>query len=60
MLFYDEYTAHPDLLAAFKGYPIKLAANILTAAVALIHIGILMLEMFFWNRIGQRIFANES
>ena len=33
-------------------------ANVLTALVALCHIGFLVLEMFFWNHpIGQRIFS---
>jgi putative membrane protein len=36
----------------------KLAANILTAIVAIEHVGILVLEMFFWNHpVGQRIFG---
>jgi|CXWL01.1.fsa_nt_gi putative membrane protein len=36
----------------------KIAATILTAFVAIEHIGILVLEMFFWNHpIGQRIFG---
>jgi putative membrane protein len=36
----------------------KLYANILTAIVAIEHIGILVLEMFFWNHpFGQRIFG---
>jgi putative membrane protein len=36
----------------------KLLANILTFLVAISHIGILILEMFFWNHpIGQRIFS---
>jgi len=36
----------------------KLAANLLTALVAVEHIGILVLEMFFWNHpVGQRIFG---
>ncbi|MBX3244746.1 MAG: DUF1304 domain-containing protein [Acidobacteria bacterium] len=36
----------------------KLLAAILTALVALEHIGILILEMFFWDHpIGQRIFG---
>ena len=35
----------------------KLLAIILTAFVAITHIGILILEMFFWNHpIGQKIF----
>lgn len=33
-------------------------ANMVTALVALLHIGILVLEMFFWDHeIGRRIFA---
>ena len=33
-------------------------ANILTAAVAVEHLGILVLEMFFWDRpFGRRIFG---
>ena len=36
----------------------ELAARILTILVAVEHIGILVLEMFFWNHpIGQRIFG---
>ena len=36
----------------------KQAARILTFLVALEHIGILVLEMFFWNHpVGQRIFG---
>ncbi len=36
----------------------KLIAKILTALVAIEHIGIMILEMFFWDHpIGQRIFA---
>lgn len=35
----------------------KLLANALTALVAIAHVGILVLEMFFWNHpVGQRIF----
>jgi putative membrane protein len=36
----------------------QLLANILTFLVALSHVGILILEMFFWNHpIGQKIFS---
>ena len=36
----------------------KLLANMLTLLVAISHIGILILEMFFWNHpIGQKIFS---
>lgn len=36
----------------------KLAATLLTLFVALSHVGILVLEMFFWDHpIGQKIFA---
>lgn len=36
----------------------KKAAIVLTALVAIEHIGILVLEMFFWNHpVGQRIFG---
>lgn len=36
----------------------KLIANFLTALVAILHIGILVLEMFFWDHpFGQKIFA---
>lgn len=36
----------------------KLLANIVTLFVAISHIGILILEMFFWNHpIGQKIFS---
>lgn len=35
----------------------KLLATILTTLVALFHLGILVLEMFFWNHpVGHRIF----
>jgi putative membrane protein len=37
---------------------VKLIANLLTALVALSHIGFLVLEMFFWDHpVGRRIFA---
>jgi putative membrane protein len=36
----------------------KLIAKLLTLFVALSHVGIMILEMFFWNHpVGQRIFA---
>ncbi|NND00523.1 MAG: DUF1304 domain-containing protein [Gammaproteobacteria bacterium] len=36
----------------------KLAAKLFTVFVALSHVGILVLEMFFWNHpVGQKIFA---
>lgn len=36
----------------------KLLANLLTGFVALSHIGILVLEMFFWDHpVGRKIFA---
>jgi len=36
----------------------KLMANVFTLFVAISHIGILVLEMFFWNHpIGQKIFS---
>ena len=36
----------------------KLLANVFTSLVAAIHMGILVLEMFFWNHpIGQKIFS---
>lgn len=36
----------------------KILANILTALVAIEHLGILVLEMFFWDHpIGRRIFG---
>lgn len=36
----------------------KLVAKVITALVALEHIGILVLEMFFWDHpVGQRIFG---
>lgn len=36
----------------------NLLANILTFLVAMSHVGILILEMFFWNHpIGQKIFS---
>ncbi len=36
----------------------KLLANILTFLVAISHVGILILEMFFWNHpVGQKIFS---
>ncbi len=35
----------------------KLMANFLTALVAIMHVGIMVLEMFFWNHpVGQKIF----
>lgn len=39
----------------------KLLANIFTSIVAISHVGILILEMFFWNHpIGQKIFSMTS
>ena len=36
----------------------KLVAKLLTLFVAISHVGIMVLEMFFWNHpVGQRIFA---
>ena len=36
----------------------SLLANVLTFFVAVSHVGILILEMFFWNHpVGQRIFS---
>jgi putative membrane protein len=36
----------------------NLLANILTFLVAISHVGILILEMFFWNHpVGQKIFS---
>lgn len=36
----------------------KLVAHLLTALVALSHVGILVLEMFFWDHpVGRRIFS---
>ena len=36
----------------------RLVANVLTALVALAHVGILVLEMFFWDHpVGRRIFS---
>ncbi|VAW45599.1 Protein of unknown function DUF1304 [hydrothermal vent metagenome] len=36
----------------------KLIANIFTLLVAISHVGIMVLEMFFWNHpVGQKIFA---
>ncbi len=36
----------------------KIAITLLTAVVAIEHIGILILEMFFWNHpVGQKIFG---
>jgi putative membrane protein len=36
----------------------RIAADVLTAAVALAHVGFLVLEMFFWDHpVGRRIFA---
>lgn len=35
----------------------KTVANVLTGLVAVIHFGIMVLEMFFWNHpVGQKIF----
>jgi len=37
---------------------LKLVSNCLVILVAVLHIGILVLEMFFWNHpIGQKIFS---
>jgi putative membrane protein len=37
---------------------VKLIANLLTALVAVSHIGFLVLEMFFWDHpVGRRIFS---
>lgn len=37
---------------------VKLLANLSTVLVAICHIGILVLEMFFWNHpVGQKIFS---
>jgi putative membrane protein len=39
----------------------KLIANLLTAVVALCHLGFLTLEMFFWDHpIGRKIFEMNS
>jgi len=39
----------------------KTIANILTALVAALHFGILVLEMFFWNHpFGQKIFGMSA
>ena len=39
-----------------KGVNVKAIANVLTGFVALSHIGILVLEMFFWDHpVGRRI-----
>lgn len=36
----------------------KLISNFLTALVAILHLGILVLEMFFWDHpLGRKIFA---
>lgn len=36
----------------------KILANVLMGFVALIHLGIMVLEMFFWNHpVGQKIFG---
>ena len=36
----------------------KLVANLLTGLVAVAHVGILVLEMFFWDHpVGRKIFA---
>ena len=41
-----------------KGVNVKAIANVLTGLVALSHIGILVLEMFFWNHpLGRKIFG---
>ena len=41
-----------------NGVNVKAIANVLTGLVALSHIGILVLEMFFWNHpVGRRIFG---
>jgi putative membrane protein len=37
---------------------VRLVANVLTAVVALAHVGILVLRMFFWDHpVGRRIFS---
>src|SRR5690606_31137619 len=42
---------------ATEGVAMRLIANLLTAFVALSHLGILILEMFFWDHpVGRRIF----
>lgn len=39
----------------------KLLANFFTSLVALLHVGILILEMFFWNHpVGQKIFSMSA
>lgn len=39
----------------------KLIANLLTALVALCHLGFLILEMFFWDHpVGRKIFEMNS
>jgi len=39
----------------------KLTANLLTAVVALCHLGFLILEMFFWDHpVGRKIFDMNS
>ena len=36
----------------------SVVANVLTGLVAVSHVGILILEMFFWNHpVGRRIFT---
>ena len=38
--------------------PVRFVASLLTSLVALIHIGFLVLEMFFWDHaVGRRIFS---
>lgn len=45
-------------MCIYKSLDMKRVATILTAFVAISHVGILVLEMFFWNHpIGQRIFS---
>jgi putative membrane protein len=40
---------------------VKILSNALTALVAIEHLGILILEMFFWDHpVGQRIFGMTS
>lgn len=47
--------------AAQRVLPMNIAADILIAIVALLHVYFLALEMFFWTRpLGRRVFALDA
>ena len=44
-------------MLSLKGTPMKMLATMLTLFVAISHVGILIMEMFFWNHaIAQKVF----